>query len=104
MFHGPVEEVWQGLHTQINLAGAAKRGAQETGGKSPLGAYRGTPSKAMCSGAVEGHVLSPAMSLQQTRSQRGTGESATSCTLVQSARLRASRERRQQPGGEAHGS
>lgn len=28
MFHGPVEEVWQGLHTQINLSGAAKRGAQ----------------------------------------------------------------------------
>lgn len=93
MFHGPVEEVWQGLHTQINLAAAAKRGAQETGGKTPLGAYRGAQHKAKCSGAVEGHVLSPAMSLQPARSKRARGnETATSCTLVQSARLRASHE------------
>lgn len=104
MFHGPVEEVWQGLHMQINLSGAAKRGAQETGGKTPPGAYKGILCKAMCSGAMEGHVLSPAMSFQQTRSERGTEGSATSCTLVQSARLWASRERRQRPRGEAHGS
>lgn len=102
MFHGPVEEVWQGLHTQINLSGAAKRGAQETGSKTPPGAYKGMPRKAVCSGALEGHVLSPAVSFQQTESKRGTGESATSCTLVQSARLRASRECVSSQG--AHGS
>lgn len=104
MFHGPVEEVWQSLHTQINLSGAAKRGAQEMGGKTPLGACRGTLCKAMCSGAMEGHVLSPAVSFPQTRSKGGTGESTTSCILVQSAQLQASHEHYQQPRGEAHGS
>lgn len=85
MFHGPVGEVWQGLHTQINLSGAAKRGAQETGGKSPPGAYKGTMCKAMCSGAVEGHVLSPAVSFQQTRSERARRDlppAAPLCNLL----------------------
>lgn len=41
MFHRPVEEVWQGLHTQINLPGAAKRGAQEGEGKTPSETYKG---------------------------------------------------------------
>lgn len=53
---------------------------------------------------MEGHVLSPAVSFQRTRRERGTEGSATSCTLVQSAWLWASRECHQWPRGEAHGS
>lgn len=44
MFHRPVEEVWQGLHMQINLPGAAKRGAQEEEGKTPSDTYKGKRS------------------------------------------------------------
>lgn len=40
MFHGPVEEVWQGLHMQINLPDAAKRGAQEGEDKTPSGTHK----------------------------------------------------------------
>lgn len=76
----------------------------ETGGKTPPGAYKGVPCKTMCSGATERHVLSPAMSFQQTVSERGTEGSATSYALVQSAQLQDSCERCQQPRGEAHGS
>lgn len=63
----------------------SQEAAQETGGKSPLGASKGVPCKAMCSGALEGHVLSPTVSFQQTRSERGTGDlppAAPLCNLL----------------------
>lgn len=44
MFQGPVEEVWQCLHMQINLPGAAKIGAQEGEGKTSSGTYKGKQS------------------------------------------------------------
>lgn len=98
MFHGPAEEVRQGLHTQINLSGAAKRGAQETGGKTPPGAYRGISCKAMCSGAQQG----PCCVIPANQEREGHGGRCHQLHSEQSAQLRASRERRQQP--KAHGS
>lgn len=55
----------------------------------------------MCSGAKqptfeEGRALSPAMAFQRTTNDKGKEGSSTSCTLVQSVRLRASWEHNQQ--------
>lgn len=55
MFHRPVEEVWQGLHMQINLQSAVKRGAQEGEGKTPSCTYKGQKTT---SNALRGYATS----------------------------------------------
>lgn len=103
MFHGPVVEVWQGLHMQINLSAAAKR------------QHRRREVKALWVPPKECHVKQCAQGLwrgtcwalqchSSNKEREGHGGSATSCTLVQSAGLQARHERCQQPRGEAHGS
>lgn len=100
MFHRPVEELWQGLHVQINLPSAAKRGAQEAEGKTPSGSYKEKEYKWCAQGLhnqhfEEGHILSLAMAFQQTTNDKDKEGSSTSCSLVQSVWLWASWEHNQ---------
>lgn len=73
MFHGPAEEVWRGLHTQINLLVQPR----EERRRWEVKALRVPPEELRVKPCAQGLVLSPAVSPQQ---RQGHGGSATSCT------------------------